>query len=416
MKKLHILHTSDWHLGRSLAGVDRTEDFQQFLQWLLQTISEKHVDVLLVAGDIFDTTMPSTQAQQLYYEFLRHLADTPLKACVITAGNHDSLKFLCAPKDLLLTFRVYIAGDTVDSEAVVLTDDKGNALAGIGAVPWLREGMVYTSSENSTQTDRNANWRYGIAQRYMEVRNALSQQVPGNIPMIAMGHLFVTGSTTNNPANDVYVGSLRNVDANAFGPWSYVALGHIHRAQQIRNALSPTCYCGSPLQLDFSEQFPKKVILATFEEENLSNIEWLDVPQPRQLFTLRAHTLEKLVSAIEQTTLNAPDSIVECVYCGTASLDRQRLVDAVEEASRSSSLHIAAIRVESDLPAALTKSDADERTLDDLSPSQIFDGLLTEANVEEHDKVRLKAALEEIWHDVQSHPLLSDTDKTAHLP
>lgn len=406
MKKLSILHTSDWHLGRSLAGVDRTEDFRYFLAWLLRTITDKHIDFLLIAGDVFDTTIPSTQAQHLYYEFLRRLADTPLKACVITSGNHDSQKFLCAPKELLLSFRVYIAGDTIDSQALVLTSDKGEALVGIGAVPWLREGMISTSEENSSAADRYQNWRFGLAQRYMEVRNLLTAQLSTHIPLISMGHLFVTGSAINRRADDFYVGSLRNVNANALGPWSYVALGHIHRAQQIRDALSPTFYCGSPLQLDFSEQCPKKVILATFEDENLANVEWIDVPQPRQLFTLQGSTTEQLLAALQQTALSAPNSIVECIYNGPLTMDRQRLIEALTVASQEANIHLAAIRLQSFRDPSTTYNAIDERSLDDLSASQIFDGLLAEANVMTQERPRLKAALEHIWHDVQTHHAL----------
>lgn len=92
-RAVRIFHTSDWHLGRQTADVDRTEDFRSFLTWLLGQISERRPDVLLIAGDIFDTTMPSSDAQRLYYDFLTKASQTALRAVVVTAGNHDSLRF-----------------------------------------------------------------------------------------------------------------------------------------------------------------------------------------------------------------------------------------------------------------------------------------------------------------------------------
>ena len=106
---MNILHTSDWHLGRTLFGRKRDGEFEAFLAWLLATIEREQVDVLLVAGDVFDTTTPNHRVQTLYYRFLHQVA--PLcRHVVITAGNHDSPSFLTAPKALLRAFNVHVVG------------------------------------------------------------------------------------------------------------------------------------------------------------------------------------------------------------------------------------------------------------------------------------------------------------------
>lgn len=101
LNPLTILHTSDWHLGRRLYGRLRYEEFEAFLNWLQETISARQVDVLIVAGDIFDTMTPSNRAQALYYEFLGKVSTLCCQHIVIVAGNHDSPSLLDAPRDFL---------------------------------------------------------------------------------------------------------------------------------------------------------------------------------------------------------------------------------------------------------------------------------------------------------------------------
>jgi exonuclease SbcD len=98
---MKILHTSDWHLGRTLYGKKRYKEFAAFLDWLAQTIEEEKVDALLVAGDVFDISTPNNRAQELYYRFLCTVANSCCRHVVVIAGNHDSPSFLDAPKALL---------------------------------------------------------------------------------------------------------------------------------------------------------------------------------------------------------------------------------------------------------------------------------------------------------------------------
>jgi exonuclease SbcD len=98
---LKVLHTSDWHLGRSLYGQRRYAEFDAFLAWMLDTMRAQQTDVLLIAGDVFDTTTPSNRAMQQYYRFLQQAADTGCRHVVIIGGNHDSPTFLNAPRDIL---------------------------------------------------------------------------------------------------------------------------------------------------------------------------------------------------------------------------------------------------------------------------------------------------------------------------
>ena len=155
---MKFLHTSDWHLGRSLYGRKRYEEFTAFLDWLTQTIEDEKIDALLVAGDVFDTSTPSNRAQELYYRFLCRVAASCCRHVVVVAGNHDSPSFLNAPKELLRALNVYVVGsmtEAYEDEVFILqADDKPEAI--VCAVPYLRDKDIRTVEPGETIDDKNA--------------------------------------------------------------------------------------------------------------------------------------------------------------------------------------------------------------------------------------------------------------------
>ena len=98
---MKILHTSDWHLGKTLFGEKRYDEHEKFLTWLIGVLKDENIDLIIIAGDIFDTTTPSNRAQELYYSFLCNTKTTSCRHVVIIGGNHDSPSFLSAPQELL---------------------------------------------------------------------------------------------------------------------------------------------------------------------------------------------------------------------------------------------------------------------------------------------------------------------------
>ncbi|MDD3195862.1 MAG: exonuclease subunit SbcD, partial [Paludibacter sp.] len=105
---MRILHTSDWHLGRMLYGQRRTDEFEAFLHWLTGFIKEQSIDVLLVAGDVFDTTTPGNRVQEMYSQFLSRVKTTNCRHVVVIAGNHDSPTLLNAPANLLKSLNIHV--------------------------------------------------------------------------------------------------------------------------------------------------------------------------------------------------------------------------------------------------------------------------------------------------------------------
>jgi len=273
MKPLTILHTSDWHLGRRLYGRLRYEEFELFLHWLQDTISAQQVDILIVAGDIFDTMTPSNKAQALYYEFLGKVSRSCCQHVVIVAGNHDSPTFLDAPSNVLKFLNVHVIGtacDDLDDEVLVLGDDDNNPHCIIAAVPYLRDRDVRSSSAGESADSKDANVIAGICEHYDNVADiAKAKQADLNkthqryIPIIATGHLFASGgkTTEDDGVRELYVGSLGKISADMFNDgFDYVALGHLHVPQRVGGRESIR-YSGSPIAMGFGEAKQQKQIL-----------------------------------------------------------------------------------------------------------------------------------------------------------
>lgn len=272
-KPLTILHTSDWHLGRRLYGRMRYEEFEAFLSWLQDAISLQKVDILIVAGDIFDTMTPSNRAQALYYEFLGKVSKSCCQHIVIVAGNHDSPTFLDAPSNVLKFLNVHVIGtacEDLNDEVLVLEDTNGNPHCIIAAVPYLRDRDVRISGSGESADSKDANVIKGIRAHYDEVASiAKAKQAKfaeanqRHIPIIATGHLFAAGGTTteDDGVRELYVGSLGKISADMFDEsFDYVALGHLHVPQRVGGRESIR-YSGSPIAMGFGEAKQQKQVL-----------------------------------------------------------------------------------------------------------------------------------------------------------
>lgn len=270
---MKILHTSDWHLGRSLYDKRRYEEFDAFLQWLLGMISHEKIDVLLVAGDIFDTTTPGNHAQELYYNFLGQLSGLGCRHAVIIGGNHDSPSLLDAPKSLLNALNIYVVGckpEHIEDELIVLKSKQGEKEAIVCAVPFLRDRDVRSAEAGESPEDKAANLVKGIAKHYAEIAALASQQQEATlpVPVIAMGHLFTHKGRTSegDGVRELYIGTVAHVDGESIaGGFDYVALGHLHLAQVVDDN-ERVRYSGAPIPMGFAEaEQTKKVIIAEFQ-------------------------------------------------------------------------------------------------------------------------------------------------------
>ena len=280
---MRILHTSDWHIGHRLYERRRIEEHRQFLDWLLGKIKEKEVDVLLVSGDIFDTALPSSEATDLYYQFLFQLYDKTRAHAVITAGNHDSPTRLAAPREFLRMGRIHVVGLASEPAECVVTLPSENPSVAIAAVPYLSENeLSHISFE--TEPERAERYRERLKAFYRQCAECMS---PG-LPKILMGHLFVHGGKVGDSERNIQIGGATAMQISDFpDDVTYVALGHLHRPHAISGTNYPVQYAGSPLPLRFNEaHYSKKVYLLDVPTSGDAQVEEIEIPIFKELRTV----------------------------------------------------------------------------------------------------------------------------------
>ena len=281
---MKILHTADWHIGQRLHERSRLDEHKQFLDWLLDTIRARDVELLLVSGDIFDTALPSAEATNLYYHFLYRLFNATDTYTVITAGNHDSARHLEAPREFLKMSRIHVVGLANEISKYVLPFPPDNPRVIVAAVPYLLEAeLPHVSYE--TEIERNERYRERLRSFYADCVAAM----PADIPKILMGHLFVQGGEVGNSERNIQIGGATAIHASDFPEGvSYVALGHLHRPQTISGTDYPIRYSGSPIPLRFNETgYRKKVYLLELTDDGtLLQDEAIEIPIFKELCTV----------------------------------------------------------------------------------------------------------------------------------
>lgn len=269
---IRILHTADWHLGQTFFGYDRVEEHVHFLQWLARELKENKIDVLLVAGDVFDVSNPSAASQRLFYHFIRQVTEeNPKLQLVVVAGNHDSAARLEAPVPLLQEMRTEIRGIVRKHEGeidydhliVELKNSEGEVEALCLAVPFLRQGDYPVVA-----TDGNP-YAEGVKELYVRLQERALQRRKDGQALVAVGHLQATGSeiAERDFSERTIIGGLECVSPDTFTEQiAYTALGHIHKSQRV-SGRENVRYAGSPLPMSFAErEYHHGVVIVTLAE------------------------------------------------------------------------------------------------------------------------------------------------------
>lgn len=339
---MRILHTADWHLGKKLVQFERTDEHLDFLNWLLETLDQHSIDLLIIAGDIFDTGTPSNTALELYYRFLSRVKDTCCRDVIVIGGNHDSISTLNAPRELLHFFNVHVIGGVPEnfSDQIIKIYDPRSQIAGglslgeegelveglqldrdkqaakgrqpiivVCAVPFLRDRDIRLSIAGETSDERESRIKQGITDHYHKFLPYIEVYKKAGIPVLATGHLFAAGSSTSESEKEIHVGNLGQVRADQFPTaFDYIALGHIHRPQLV-NQTEHIRYSGSPIPLSFSENEDRKqVIILEFNGSIMTAPVKLEVPCHRKLLRIKGSydNIEKQIIALTDPGLKYP--------------------------------------------------------------------------------------------------------------
>ena len=235
-----FLHTSDWHLGATEGEYDLLEDQYYFVDEICRIISERKVDAVLLAGDVYDRSVASAAAIRLYdYAMNRICRELHTKVLTI-AGNHDSAERLSSCGSLLEKAGLYICGAAQQEPCVVSFAD-----AEVFLLPWITEERVrslYPEEKDSVTS---------LTEAYRVVTNRMRQRFSPDKKHIVLAHAFITDSETSTSDRAAEIGFATQVSADVFEGFDYVALGHIHKPQDVNDRVR---YCGTPMPYSFGKE------------------------------------------------------------------------------------------------------------------------------------------------------------------
>ncbi|HKV42140.1 MAG TPA: exonuclease SbcCD subunit D [Blastocatellia bacterium] len=291
---MRFLHTSDWHLGKTLRARTRDDEHEAVLAEIIDIASREKIDCVLVSGDVFDSQAPPPEAERLAFKFFLELRGLNIPAVVI-GGNHDHPKRLLAIKGLLQVLDIHVCPEPArpaDGGVVqVKTKTEG---ANIAVLPFVSIGKVEDAAKlMGPEIERYQEYSGTIG----AMCEALTQSFSAKTINILMAHLYVFGAQTSKSEREVHVAKPYAVSGQVFpASANYVALGHLHRPQEIA-APSQALYAGSTLQLDFGEQDQeKRVVIIDARPGKPSSIQSYKLASGRKLMDA-AGTLEDLKTA-----------------------------------------------------------------------------------------------------------------------
>ncbi|QUH00214.1 exonuclease SbcCD subunit D [Saccharopolyspora erythraea] len=295
---MRVLHTSDWHVGRTFHGRDLLRDQEAVLGGLADLVSDEHVDVVVISGDLYDRAVPSGEAVETCVRVLSRIRAAGAEI-VVTPGNHDSAARVGAFADFASAGGLHLRTKISRLHEPVLIDDEHGPVAFYG-VPYLEPDPARHALEASADVAGAA--ARVEARTHAAVLTEAMNRVRADISTrgeqtrsVVLAHAFVTGGDSSDSERSIAVGGVEDVPGSVFGGVDYVALGHLHGPQRLDEHLR---YSGSPLAYSFSEAAHRKSVwLLDLDAGGLSGVDRRELPVPRRLATVRGELEDLLTSA-----------------------------------------------------------------------------------------------------------------------
>ncbi|OFZ13652.1 MAG: hypothetical protein A2X86_20975 [Bdellovibrionales bacterium GWA2_49_15] len=370
MQTVKILHTSDWHLGKKLFRASRMEEQKLFLQWLLQTLRQEKISLLLISGDIFDSPIPTAEAQETYFQFLKDATEQTACRIYIISGNHDSGRFLEAPLPFLRPSRIEVVGrfrqELREHIFCLPFEDKK---VGLFLLPHFKISDLLMHDDADFECDAILHEHVvlrALERTVIRAKNLLVQQ-GANFSILMAHHLF---GNTHYAGSELFLGlsGLESIPATIFSDkFDYLALGHLHGAQ-VSSPAPLGIYPGAPIPLHFGESNRKSVSLlelAGHRDRPEFFQSWKAIPSFRMILSVAGQAgelAEKLLAALQTHVSTLPPFIeLRCEGSPIEGADETRLFDIAKEfggtilkMSYQTSGHE---RPEADAPSALASHD-----------------------------------------------------------
>ena len=397
---MKILHTADWHLGKVLKKYSLRQELELFIDWLLALVANEQIDIVLIAGDIFDYANPSNVDRQLYYQVLSRFKELNVQ-CIVTAGNHDSPSLLEAPQEVLKSINTHVVGFGHDKERQLITLSVGAESAHFLAVPFLRSGDVRESVAGESYDDRIQGLRLGIESHYKDLVQ-LAKKKDSGLPIVALGHLYLQGSSLSDSERDIHIGNQAGLEAKSFESlFNYFALGHIHRPQKL-NKEGTIRYCGSPISLSFSERKDtKQVCIINIKEGKVDQANTVDIPTFRPLVLMKGN-LEEVKEELNQ--YRSPGSLPALVenQVEEEERDSSKIIETIK-LSEQNSEHYIIVNHKIHFTNEIKKLSQikEGKQIEELQPLEVFKNRIEGEALEEKDTNDLQAAFEEAYELAQ---------------
>lgn len=311
---MKILHTADWHLGKTLEGRSRLEEQRQFLEDLINKVEEEQVNLILIAGDVYDTPNPPAQAETLFYQTLSRLSNEGQRLIIVIAGNHDSPDRLAAVNPLGREHGLIIVGvprtiievGTYGKNKVVASGEGyieveiNKEKAVILTLPYPNEKrlneVLYGNMESAE--DKGKTYEERVGQLFKE----LSKQYREDTINLAISHLFVMGSEESGSESGAQLGGSYIVNGSYLPREAqYIALGHIHKPQVVPGTHKKARYSGSPLHYNKREiGYTKQYLMIEVSKGEEAKITAIDIPTYKPIEIWRCKTIEEAIAKCEQ--------------------------------------------------------------------------------------------------------------------
>ncbi|ALE92552.1 exonuclease SbcD [Arthrobacter alpinus] len=313
---MKLLHTSDWHLGRSFHGVGTLEAQRRFADQLLATVVDEGVDVVLLAGDVYDRAMPNVDVVNLFDDILARLnkAGVPI---MITSGNHDSATRLGFGGRIMERGGVHLRTRVADLAIPLLlplTSGEGGAQLAIYGIPYLEPRLV------ADELGAEAPTHFAVTEAAVQkIAADLETRAPGSAAVV-LAHTFASGGITSASERDLSIGGVGAVPLDLFDGFSYTALGHLHGRQKLSETVR---YSGSPLPYSFSEAaHTKGAWLVEVTASGRGEVRKVDWPVQRGLSLLRGK--------LEELLADPQWAAAETHFCQVTLTDNNRPANAME--------------------------------------------------------------------------------------
>lgn len=306
---MRILHTSDWHVGKRLMGRERLDEQAEVLDEIVEICERENVELVLVAGDIFDTYTPGAEAEELFFSKIKKVAGED-RTVLIISGNHDDGVRLSAVSPFSEEQGVYIVGNSRaaastkrtgrnvqpvrSGKGFVVFENKAGEKAFVSTLPYPNEARFKEEKSDLSYVERMKKW--------------IDEGESGNVeklPSVFMAHIFVAGGAVSESEREIDLGGARALPIDALPNSDYIALGHLHKKQHMG---SGHCYySGSPLQYSFDERADKGVNVFDLTANGVQNLKNVPLTSGKKLLRLEADSVENATAILSQY----PNALVE---------------------------------------------------------------------------------------------------------